>query len=178
MELKIIYLLSGAILASILTTLSAPHKIFVPVSQITISSIQVPHQDNSLPSLPGKLALSQAQQEQIIKIKWEANVRAYQILNIEQQKELKNALERGLHLSLALNVISISTEQKNKLLNVFHFAQEQIKKILTPEQLDYIQQLQKTNSIIHSPTTLAYIKKPKNIMSYFKCSFKQLNHYL
>jgi hypothetical protein len=143
MELKIIYLLSGAILANILTTLSAPHKIFVPVSQITISSIQVPHQDNSLPSLPGKLALSQAQQEQIIKIKWEANVRAYQILNIEQQKELKNALERGLHLSLALNVISISTEQKNKLLNVFHFAQEQIKKILTPEQLDYIQQLQK-----------------------------------
>jgi hypothetical protein len=143
MELKIIYLLSGAIGASILTTLSAPHKIFVPVSQITISSIQVPHQDNSLPSLPGKLALSQAQQEQIIKIKWGANVRAYQILNIEQQKELKNALERGLHLSLALNVISISTEQKNKLLNIFHFAQEQIKKILTPEQLDYIQQLQK-----------------------------------
>jgi hypothetical protein len=60
MELKIMYFFSGAIGASLLTILSVPKIIIVPVPQITISSSQVPHQDNSLLSLPGKLALSDA----------------------------------------------------------------------------------------------------------------------
>jgi hypothetical protein len=142
MELKIIYFLSGVLGASMLTTLSVPQTIIVPVPEITISSSQVPQKNNSFPFLPGKLALSETQQERITKVNWEVNFQIDEILTIEQQKEFKNALNLGLRPSSALNTISISQEQKKRILDVFNFAQQQIENILTPEQLDYIQKQQ------------------------------------
>lgn len=178
MELKVIYLLSGVVGATVLATLPVSQAILVLHPQASISSPQVPHRDNTMPSLPGNLALSEAQKEQITKLNWGINFQIDKILSVEQQKEFKNALDRGLHISSALKVISISQKQRHEILNVFNSAEEQIEKILTPEQLDYIDRQQKNQFNNIQPNN----SKLKREVKYILChppaylSIHSLNH--
>lgn len=144
MELKIISLLLVAMVTSGLRIFS-----IVSVPQITASSSNVPHQNNSIPSLPGKLALSETQKKQILAINWTINGKIDEILTVQQQKDFDAALARGQNVSIALNSLSLSIDQKNQLQQVFHWAQKQLENILNPEQLDYIQQQQQNRN--HNP---------------------------
>jgi hypothetical protein len=171
MKLRVIYLLSGVVGVAVLLMLPVTQTVLVLDlhPQTSISSPHVPHLDNTMPSLPRKLALSEAQKEQITKLNWGINFEIDKILNIEQQKEFKNALDQDLRISSVLEVISISKEQRNKILNLFHFAQRQVKQILSPEQIDYIDQQQK-NQLKN--------KQPKNLELNRKLNREAKKHYV
>lgn len=139
MKLKVIFLLSGAIGASIFTIVSLPHTMILPIPKITVYLSKASNQDKSIPSVQSKLALNEAQQEKVAKVHWEIDFIIGEILTIEQHEEYKAALNRGLPIFTAINSISISEEQRNELLSAFSSAQTEIEKILTPKQLDYIQ---------------------------------------
>ena len=112
MELKIISLLLVAMVTSGLRIFS-----IVSVPQITASSSNVPHHNNSIPSLPGKLALSETQKKQIFAINWTINGKIDEILTVQQQKDFDAHPEEKLKLQDLENYIhSLNREQAQDII--------------------------------------------------------------
>ena len=111
------------------------------VSRQELSSPKVEH---SIPSLPGKLALNESQKESIVQINRAFTHTIYKILTVEQLKQFRASLARGLTLRPALKTLYLTREQQNKVQIALKSAQKQIEKVLSPEQLQYIRR-QHTN---------------------------------
>jgi hypothetical protein len=96
----------------------------------------------SIPSLPGKLALNPSQKDNILKINLTFNRSIYQILTVKQLQQFSLAMSDGLPLFPALNTLSLTCEQEKKIWLALGMAQGQIQGVLTPEQLEYVKRKQ------------------------------------
>ena len=102
--------------------------------------------EQSRPSLPGNLALNRDQYENITLINREFSQQIKNILTEKQLEKLTTTLSKGLTLKLALQNLTLSPEQLNRLRVALRSAQTKIEKVLTTEQLEYIRQLQENVS--------------------------------
>lgn len=96
--------------------------------------------DDSLPSLPGNLALNETQAKIIIKINRALRQEIQQIFTPKQLQQFASAIASGLTFSSALSILSLSEKQKDRLRIVLYSAQSQMERVLTPKQLEYIRQ--------------------------------------
>lgn len=127
---------------------SAMGTVYIEQSAIaTETRYQPPSVEQSIPSLPGKLALSKSQQENIVSINRELSQQIKQILTDEQLKQFLATMDRGFTLKFALQELALSPEQSNQLGTIIRSARKEIEQVLTPEQLDYIIQ-QKTSKLL------------------------------
>lgn len=99
-----------------------------------------PHVEQSMPSLPGKLALNQSQQESIVLINQKLSQQIEEILTDEQLQNFTATISQGLTLKFALQALSLSSEQSDRLHIALKSARKEIEQVLTPEQLEYIRQ--------------------------------------
>ena len=130
---------------------SSPGYIFQQAAVTRQNPLTVEH---SIPSLPGKLALNETQKENILKINLAFNQKIHEILTLEQLQQFTAALTGGLTLLPALNTLSLTGEQKNKLRMALISAQQQIEQVLTPEQLEYVRQQQENQYNNQPPSNL------------------------
>ena len=99
--------------------------------------------DRPLPSLPGELALDEIQKENILKINQVFDQKIHQILSLEQLQQFTAAIANGLGLLPALDTLSLTTKQKSELRLALKSAQSQVEQVLTPEQLEYVNERMK-----------------------------------
>ena len=140
-----LFSLSTFILSLVVLTLSVlPRYSFL--SAISHSAIAaVGQQDifginNSVPTLPGNLALSNTQQQKILEINQILSQEIQAILTQEQIQKLALGVSRGLALLPALNKLTLAQEQKKQLQTAIYSALTQMHRVLTPRQLKYIRQ--------------------------------------
>ena len=92
----------------------------------------------SIPSLPGKLALDETQKENIISINRNLSQQIQSILTLEQLQYFTAIVSQGLNLQSALQDLPLTSEQADRLQLAVKSAQQQIEQVLTPEQIEYI----------------------------------------
>ncbi|MEL6930901.1 MAG: hypothetical protein AAFO95_20080 [Cyanobacteria bacterium J06600_6] len=115
----------------------------MPLASFAIATIPIFQSltiEQSIPSLPGKLALNRTQQENIVSINQELTQQIENILTTEQLQNFTATLSEGLTLKFALQDLALSPEQSNLLRTALKSAQMKIQQVLTPKQLEYIQQ--------------------------------------
>ncbi len=92
----------------------------------------------SIPSLPGKLALDETQKENIVSINRKLSQQIQEILTLEQLQYFTAIVSQGLNLQSALQDLPLTSEQAARLNLALKLAQQQIQQVLTPEQIEYI----------------------------------------
>ena len=92
----------------------------------------------SIPSLPGKLALDETQKENIISINRNLSQQIQSILTLEQLQYFTAIVSQGLNLQSALQDLPLTSEQADRLQLAVNSAHQQIEQVLTPEQIEYI----------------------------------------
>ncbi|WP_019505603.1 hypothetical protein [Pleurocapsa sp. PCC 7319] len=142
MQLKLVSLIALVFGTTFVTAHIASSGYIVQPTIATVSrqSPAPPRVDHSIPSLPGKLALNESQQKSIVQINRKFTHKIHEILTVRQLQQFRTSLARGLTLHPALNTLSLTSKQQNKLRIALQLAQRQIQQVLTPAQLQYIKQ--------------------------------------